>query len=832
MKIEHPQYLGQVLLSKGFRIWFLYMFRVIEGNKFIEEPLHTNLFNCFDKVYNQELIRLILNLPPRSGKTTLIKYFIVYSLTQNPKSNFIYTSYSQSLVSQISQHIKDILENPIYKAMYPSNIDYQEEKTELIDEFWKEYLFNQEKKTTTYTNKKIITNQGGELLFSSIGSQITGFGCFSYNTLVSTDNGFMKLGDIVKNKNKCKIKSYNFKTKEIEYKEIVNYIENKNNEFLEITLNNGEVIETTLGHLFYDKNGQTIFAKDLNVGAELFSDFFNNEIFNIKIIANFFNRVISITNKGYLFLSKDIFSNSFFPLSSSLKSNPIGLFFPINPTFNIRDIISSKIILFCNFCIWSYIFCYFYCLTFRYFSIPVMCSVFDTILFVVGLSTIFQIIYIVINRISVNMSNNHSFFLFSYKSPSNKLMNSTFFFNRINGKVYTFISFFRNIKFQNFITFLGEYISIFGNKIIRKIRNRKKIIITNINKIHNASSYCLSIKDNNNLFVGNSQILVHNCGTRTSSKFSGFLAIDDGNKPADIRSETLREKTKIYFEETLLSRLNNSNIPIINIQQRLHLDDISGFLLDKYNFNIIKAPLINEDGTCNLPSQYTQERIDELQKNESMFSAQYQQEPVEDGGNLFKIDWFKFVDEIPNESDFDYRFITADIAYKDKEQNDFTVFAYWGVKTIEKIKRLYLIDMQRAKMQAVDIERWIDNWIKIKQTYRFRYSWIEDKAHGIYLNQAFRNKRYNIPTEEQIKETLPRERDKVERANNILPYIDRIVSNIYINSKINCIDDFKKEVLAFPNGKHDDIVDCTVDAIKIAFAGNDIVEMYKNIYGD
>lgn len=68
---------------------------------------------------------------------------------------------------------------------------------------------------------------------------------------------------------------------------------------------------------------------------------------------------------------------------------------------------------------------------------------------------------------------------------------------------------------------------------------------------------------------------------RGVSKFSGALLVDDANKPADIHSQTMRERVIRYYEETLLSRLNGSDVPIVNIQQRLHIEDLSGILMPR-----------------------------------------------------------------------------------------------------------------------------------------------------------------------------------------------------------------------------------------------------------
>ena len=155
-----PEYLGYELVKEGFEVWFRYLFKAIEQTKFVVEPIHDSLFDYVSKVYNGDITRLTINIPPRAGKTTLATYLLVYALTINPKSNIIYTSYSQSLLTDIASRVKDILEHPIYKAMYPGNVALTDEELNPEDDFWAEYL-KKETGKNTYSAKKIVTGKGG-----------------------------------------------------------------------------------------------------------------------------------------------------------------------------------------------------------------------------------------------------------------------------------------------------------------------------------------------------------------------------------------------------------------------------------------------------------------------------------------------------------------------------------------------------------------------------------------------------------------------------------------------------------------------------------------------
>jgi len=75
--------------------------------------------------------------------------------------------------------------------------------------------------------------------------------CFTYNTLIDTDKGKMKIGKIVEDKLDVKVLSYNHTLKKIETKTISRYLYNGYKDVIKIKLSNGEIIECTPDHKFY-----------------------------------------------------------------------------------------------------------------------------------------------------------------------------------------------------------------------------------------------------------------------------------------------------------------------------------------------------------------------------------------------------------------------------------------------------------------------------------------------------------------------------------------------------------------------------------------------------
>ena len=471
--------MGSKLLERGFRQWFIYLFKVVNGAEWKELPIHKKMFRQIKNIVDGKTIRLAMNLCPRSGKTTMAVWLVVYALTLNPKSQIIYTSFNQDLLTQIAQQVAAIMSHPVYQALYGQGYAVEEEEVDPIDDFWKDYLIQTTGKIK-FSNRKIFTPQGGVVLFNSIGAAITGFGA----------------------------------------------------------------------------------------------------------------------------------------------------------------------------------------------------------------------------------------------------------------------------------------------------------------------------------------------GVKHARGFNGILILDDPDKPTDIRSEKIRQKTHTYFEETLLSRLNNSDTPILVIQQRLHMDDMTGFLVERYSFDVFKAPLLDENGVCNLGSQYTEARIKELQVNNYVFQSQYQQEPIMLGGGVIRHDWWRFYREI-TDTRYKRMFITADTACKTKEWNDYTAIGVWGITIGNKLR---LLDMVHGKFE-INVLRdtllavW-DKWKMGVGMCRCTELVIEDKASGMQAIQDLK-RIGGLP----IRPYVP-EKDKYQRVEDVLPQIAAGNVELPVSENHPISHELIAEADAFSadlSHLHDDMIDMTVMAVDRAF---------------
>ena len=143
---------------------------------------------------------------------------------------------------------------------------------------------------------------------------------------------------------------------------------------------------------------------------------------------------------------------------------------------------------------------------------------------------------------------------------------------------------------------------------------------------------------------------------------ANYLILDDPTKPEEAASDTRRQSANDWFSQSAVTRLNDKRRGrIILIMQRLHEDDLTGYVVAKGGWTHLSLPAIAQEDemhTITTPFGLVRHRrregealhpdrepIAELTKlrasmGSAFFSAQYLQSPTPPGGGLVKIGWF------------------------------------------------------------------------------------------------------------------------------------------------------------------------------------------------
>lgn len=280
--------------------------------------------------------------------------------------------------------------------------------------------------------------------------------------------------------------------------------------------------------------------------------------------------------------------------------------------------------------------------------------------------------------------------------------------------------------------------------------------------------------------------------------FGGAIIIDDPLKPADCESELRRERVNARFNNTIRSRVNSEETPIIVIMQRLHDHDLAGFLLgggsgDVWENLVLKAE--DEDGNPLWPEKHSRDDLAKLRNADpETYAAQYMQSPMVATGNIFRKEWFRYYEPHELPVMFDKKFQSWDFTFKNTVAADNVCGQLWG----KKGPRFYLLDMVVCKMGFTES---ISQMLLMTQNHPDAIAkYVEEKANGAAIIDTLSSK---VPG---IIPVVPKE-SKVARAHAVSPLFQ--AGNVYIPAKAPWRFDYEDELTKFPNAAHDDRVDAT-----------------------
>jgi len=303
-------------------------------------------------------------------------------------------------------------------------------------------------------------------------------------------------------------------------------------------------------------------------------------------------------------------------------------------------------------------------------------------------------------------------------------------------------------------------------------------------------------------------------GGTLTGRGGNLIIVDDPIKPEEAMSEATRSTVNNWFDSTLYSRLDSKRDDvIILIMQRLHMDDLAGYVMQRDQWTHLNLPAIaeteqriqignDEFHTRKAGDILHQERESQkdLEKAKATvgsfnFSAQYQQCPVPPEGEIIKWGWFQFFDACPARVTNDRIIQSWDTASKAKELSDYSVCTSWLVQE----NRYYLFDVLREKLDYPSLKRRV---FEHSIRHDANSVLIEDKCSGTSLIQDIKQENtFGIPDPIGI---LP-EGDKITRMSAQSAKIE--AGQVYLPKQAPWLGDLQAELLQFPRGRHDDQVD-------------------------
>ena len=789
-----------------------WMFGLRKGYKWIRGQHHKAICDALMRVFSGDCKRLIINVPPRYSKTEIaVINFISWALGHVPDAEFIHTSYSGRLAGNNAWQTRELVQSSEYREIFPEVALRQDSQAK--DE-WR----------TTAGGCVYAVGAGGTITGYGAGKHRPGFGgCFPAGTKVWTESGLLPIDEIVREKMNVRVWAFDYNGNMV-LRPITGWHENPPNEIARVTFDDGATVECTPDHRFWTDNRGWVRADSLRVDDRLPSvngciegskniginaERFGSGLDSSAVLATGSASAINESGRGFAAAedsSKVCFAAS---LMDNADSASNGL--PCVASPDLIDNGGCDPVLICNgtggnsdsavdgkrlfvakncnrvsFCL-------------------AKCSVPLAVNDVGAAGIVSQINEPVIGGLAVAMANVESGRLRADESQHNKLVDVAGFCFGVLGQVDAKVSLpviarlkdsFGNDVRTAFAGVDGSALAPNAALVADGVKPfisgyRQPVLFERVR--HDEITFCLTVEDYHN-FTVESGFVVKNC-----------IIIDDPHKADEARSDVIREGVIDWFQNTLESRKNAPNTPIILIMQRLHERDLAGWLLSGGNgeeWEHVCLPALQADATALWPEKHTADDLLRMQEAAPYtFAGQYQQAPAPPEGNIFKPDKIEVVDAVPAGS----RFVRAwDLAATTPAPGKDPDWTAGGKLGITPSGRWIIADMNRMRGGPEDVESALVNTAKRDGT-NCRVKIPQDPGQAGKSQVSYLTKQLSgFPVT-----SAPVTGDKITRAEPFAAQTN--VGNVMM-LRAPWNDALVAEMRLFPNGAHDDQIDALSDA--------------------
>jgi len=290
----------------------------------------------------------------------------------------------------------------------------------------------------------------------------------------------------------------------------------------------------------------------------------------------------------------------------------------------------------------------------------------------------------------------------------------------------------------------------------------------------------------------------------------GSIAVKSADNPQRLRGEGLnflvmdeaafvREET---WTEVLRPTLTENKGSALFISTPIGMDNWFYHLWEKaeksegwarFQYPTVANPIID-------PAEVESARED---LGELVFAQEYLAEFISEGAQVFRSSWFNYYKEGVGTLWADgkkykinedlQKYATVDLAVSTKEHADYTVISVFGYHADDD--KLFMLDMFRARVEAPDIVPQIERMVGIHNL-----EWVGIERAGYQLAIVQFARRQGI----RIRE-LRADKDKRSRALPLSAKMERGL--VYFPKDAEWVSEVERELLTFPIGAHDDIVD-------------------------
>lgn len=303
-----------------------------------------------------------------------------------------------------------------------------------------------------------------------------------------------------------------------------------------------------------------------------------------------------------------------------------------------------------------------------------------------------------------------------------------------------------------------------------------------------------------------------------------IIIIDDPLDASDADNEVACNNVNKWLDEALSTRTNDpATTPIVLVMQRLSIFDPVAHLAEQEDWTQLSFPAIatrNEKiligdglyheraaGDLLHPDRYPRTYLDTQRKKMGAraFEAQFQQNPVPDGGGIIDLSKFCRYKDLPKTCDL--RFYSIDAA-SGSDSGSYSVIMSFRIID----GKLYLVNVDRKRYPFPELCRRVES---VCLKYKPDHLVIERASNGVALIEHLNEKLQNtdfigrfIPFVNGISPT----QNKITRMELAMVAVEE--GRVVLPDDAEWLPGLEAELRAFPNGRYNDQVDAFSQAVK------------------
>lgn len=287
-----------------------------------------------------------------------------------------------------------------------------------------------------------------------------------------------------------------------------------------------------------------------------------------------------------------------------------------------------------------------------------------------------------------------------------------------------------------------------------------------------------------------------------------LVIMDDLHSEKNVTNKEQIEQVIEHYK--LVFSLLDPGCPAIVIGTRWDYQDLYQYILEneRYRYNIIIRAAV-ENGKLLFPERLTIEFLDEQKRVQGnyIFSCQYMNNPVDDETATFKQSYFRHTEwSLVQDKPINW-YVAIDPSYEG-QYSDYAAFVLVGM---DYQQELYVRQIHRAKMNYSEIINLMFEWhIKYQPRVMALETIATQKNIQYMLNNEQKNRGIWLP----VKEIKSRTASKESRIEALAPYYE--FGRVHHIKEANQIDELEYELLHFPKGSHDDVIDALATILEIA----------------